>query len=349
MNSSTSRVSVVILNWNGKSFLEKFLPGILHSCKNTAELIVADNASSDDSIEFLQKNYPGLRIIQLLKNNGYTGGYNEALSQVESEYYVLLNSDVEVKDDWINPVIRLMDANKKIAACQPKILSQAIPDEFEYAGAAGGFIDKYGYPFCRGRIFQTIEKDLGQYDDNRQIFWATGACMFVRASAFHEFNGFDNNFFAHMEEIDLCWRMQHAGYEIWYCGEAKVYHVGGGTLPKNNPRKTYYNFRNNLFLLYKNLASDKFRKVLFYRRLFDALAAFKFLISNGWKDSFAVFQAHRDFQRDKNWYESYRKKTHLADSQISNLVYNKSLLFDYYLQGSKKFSELKGIGKRGMP
>lgn len=340
-----SRVSIVILNWNGQSFLEKFLPGILLSCRGVADLIVADNASTDESIPFLEKKFPEVQIIRLQKNEGFTGGYNQALAQVKSEYYILLNSDVEVKDDWINPVIQLLDSNKNIAACQPKILSQFIPDEFEYAGAAGGFIDKYGFPFCRGRIFNNLEKDYGQYDENCRIFWATGACMFIRASVFHEMNGFDNYFFAHMEEIDLCWRMQNAGYEIWYCGQSKVYHVGGGTLPKHNPKKTYLNFRNNLFLLYKNLPKQTFDRIMLYRKIFDTIAAFKFLFSNGIKDSMAVLKAHKDFHSGKNRYDESATTLYRSDIQYNNLIYPKSILFEYYLKGLKKFSELKGFKK----
>ncbi len=343
MTGTPSRVAVVILNWNGKSFLEKFLPGVLESCRDTADLIVADNCSNDDSVAFVREHFPEVRIIQLDKNNGYTGGYNDALLQVKSEYYVLLNSDVEVKDDWITPVIRLMDSNKKIAACQPKILSHAEPDAFEYAGAAGGFIDKYGFPFCRGRIFQSIEKDSGQYDNSRRIFWATGACMFIRAECFHEFSGFDRDFFAHMEEIDLCWRLQHEGYEIWYCAESKVYHVGGGTLPKNNPQKTYLNYRNNLFLLYKNLPPVQFRKVFFFRKIVDFIAALKFLQTNGTEDCKAVFRAHRDFQKDKWKYEARHNGLQSTDFQANNLIYPSSILFSYFIRRQRKFSELKGF------
>lgn len=346
MIDSNSRISVVILNWNGLTFLEKFLPGIFKSCQGIAELIVADNASTDKSLDYIEKNYPEIRIIRLLKNSGYTGGYNDALSQVKSEYYVLLNSDVEVKGDWISPVIRLMDSNKNIAACQPKILSQSQADEFEYAGAAGGFIDKFGFPFCRGRIFNTLEKDHGQYNNNCRIFWATGACMFIRSSCFHEFEGFDNDFFAHMEEIDLCWRMQHAGYEIWYCADSTVYHVGGGTLPKNNPKKTYLNFRNNLFLLYKNVPEKQFRKMFVYRKVFDSIAALKFLFSNGWPDFLAVFRAHSDFQKGKKRYTKMHLNLNGHDSQADTCVYQKSILWAYYLGSSKKFSDLKGFQSR---
>jgi len=342
MTDASSRIAVVILNWNGKSFLERFLPGVLLSCKGIAELIVADNSSSDDSVVFLRQNFPEVRIIELQENHGYTGGYNEALALVNSEYYILLNSDVEVEGDWINPVVRLMDSNKKIAACQPKILSQSTTDEFEYAGAAGGYIDKLGFPFCRGRIFNSIEKDNGQYDVSTPVFWASGACMFVRASAFHEFKGFDEHFFAHMEEIDLCWRLQNSGYEIWYCADSKVYHVGGGTLPKHNPKKTYLNFRNNLFLLYKNTSVKEFKKLIFYRRILDAIAAIKFLLSNGSKDCLAVFKAHRDFEKGKTRYRMQPSSTKNPEIQQNRMIYQKSILFAYYFRGIKKFSDLKG-------
>ena len=257
------RIAVVILNWNGRHFLEKFLPDVIRFSSDDASVVVADNASTDDSVEYLKKNFPSVRIILNEKNEGFTGGYNRALEKVEAEFYVLLNSDVEVTQDWLKPLLRLMDANKKIAACQPKILSYHEKDKFEYAGAGGGFIDKNGYPFCRGRIFSELETDHHQFDDERPVFWATGACMFVRASVYHELKGLDENFFAHMEEIDLCWRMQRAGYEVYYCGKSTVYHVGGGTLPKNNPRKTYLNFRNNLITFTKNRKSSVLFLIVF--------------------------------------------------------------------------------------
>ena len=245
-----TKTAVVILNWNGKKFLEQFLPYVIKHSSSDAEVIVADNASNDDSVEFLKNNYPEIQIINNNENGGFSKGYNEALSKIDAEYYVLLNSDIEVTENWIKPIIDLMDSDKSIAVCQPKLRSYHQKEMFEYAGAAGGFIDKYGYPFCRGRIFNSIEVDNGQYDDTCEVFWATGAAMFVRAELYHKFGGLDNDFFAHMEEIDFCWRLKNEGYKIMYCADSVVYHVGGGTLPKNSSRKTFLNFRNNFNLLY---------------------------------------------------------------------------------------------------
>ena len=233
-----TRVAVVILNWNGREFLRKFLPSVIGFSQGDAEIIVADNASTDSSLEFLANEFPGIRVIQNLTNGGFAKGYNDALKQVDAEYYVLLNSDIEVTSGWIKPVIQLMDTHPEVAACQPRIRSYHSPDKFEYAGAAGGFIDHYGYPFCRGRMFQHLEADQGQYDNSCEIFWATGACMFVRAELYHQMGGLDEDFFAHMEEIDFCWRLKNAGHAIMYCPESVVYHVGGGTLPKKSSFKT---------------------------------------------------------------------------------------------------------------
>ena len=311
------KVAVVILNWNGRNYLRQFLPSVI-SNSGDAEIIVADNASTDDSCEVLRKEFPAVKQILNKENFGFAGGYNEALRHVQADYFVLLNSDVEVTPQWISPVIEMMEKDPSIAACQPKILSHADHASFEYAGAAGGFIDKYGYPFCRGRIFDSLERDNGQYDDARQIFWATGACMFVRASAFRNVQGFDASFFAHMEEIDLCWRMQNAGGKIWYCPASKVYHVGGGTLHKSNPHKTYLNFRNNLLMLYKNLPESEFKKVFFFRRVFDFLAAIKFLFSSGGlKEMKSVLRAHKDFRRMKKNLKTEQHKYVLAGESRS--------------------------------
>jgi GT2 family glycosyltransferase len=239
------KTAIVILNWNGEGFLKQFLPDVIKHSNSFASVIVADNASSDGSIDYLKSLGSDVRIIQLDKNYGFTGGYNKALKEVDAEYYVLLNSDVEVRAGWIQPVIDFMDEHTQVGICQPKIKSFHQPTHFEYAGASGGFIDWLGYPFCRGRLFNSLEEDKGQYNDNLEVFWATGACMFIRAKLYHELNGLDENFFAHMEEIDLCWRAQLSGQKIMVIPAAEVYHVGGGTLPKNNPRKTFYNFRNN--------------------------------------------------------------------------------------------------------
>jgi GT2 family glycosyltransferase len=329
--------AVVILNWNGKKFLEKFLPSLLANSREYADIIVADNASSDDSVPFLETNYPSVRIIQHNKNYGFAQGYNLALAKVESEYYILLNSDIEVTPGWIKPVIDLMESDPSIAACQPKIRSFTEPQKFEYAGAAGGFIDKYGYPFCRGRMFLSIEEDDGQYDDPVEIFWATGACMFVRADLFHKFGGLDADFFAHMEEIDFCWRLKNEGYRIMYCPSSVVYHIGGGTLPKASWRKTYLNFRNNCILLYKNLPGNLLLEVFAKRLVLDGIAAMKFLITAGFKDFFAVSRAHFSFYRTIN--KTHQKRKKLKQSQVRN-IYQKNIVFEYYLRGKKKFTDL---------
>jgi GT2 family glycosyltransferase len=330
-------IAVVILNWNGKKFFERFLLSLVANSMEKAEIIVADNASSDDSVEYLKINFPSVRVIQLDKNYGFAKGYNLALAQVEADYYILLNSDIEVTPGWIQPVIDLMESDLNIAACQPKIRSFTEPQKFEYAGAAGGFIDKYGYPFCRGRMFLSIEEDIGQYDDTIEIFWATGACMFVRASLFHKFGGLDEDFFAHMEEIDFCWRLKNEGYKIMYCPSSVVYHIGGGTLPKISWRKTYLNFRNNCILLYKNLPDNLLVEVFAKRLILDGIAAMKFLITAGFQDFFAVSKAHFSFYGSLRKTRQKRKK--LKQGQVRN-IYQKNIVFEYYLRGKKKFTDL---------
>jgi len=331
------KVAIVILNWNGKSFLEKFLPFAIRYNADYSEIIIADNDSSDDSVDFLKKNYPDIRIIINKENGGFAKGYNDALSQVDAEYYVLLNSDIEVTENWIEPVIELMDSDKSIAACQPKLRSYFERNKFEYAGAAGGFISKYGYPFCQGRLFQSIEEDKGQYDEVKEVFWATGACMFVRAELYHKFGGLDNDFFAHMEEIDFCWRLKNEGYKIMYCPDSMVFHVGGGTLPKQSFRKTYLNFRNNFILLYKNLPSKLLFKVFFIRLFLDGIAALKFLAEGGFKDFWAVVRAHLSFYRTLDKTKAKRKL--LKQNEVSK-IYNGSVVLDHFLRGKKKFTEL---------
>ena len=331
------KTAVVILNWNGKKFLEKFLPGIIRHSYPLAEIIIADNASSDDSLAFLDNNHPEIRIIRLDQNFGFAGGYNLALKQVEAENYILLNSDIEVTEGWIAPVLDLMQADPSIAACQPKIRSYFDRDKFEYAGAAGGYIDKYGYPFCRGRLFQSIEKDEGQYDRATEVFWATGACMFVKADVFHKLGGFDDDFFAHMEEIDFCWRAKNQGYKIMFCPDSTIYHIGGGTLPKNNSRKTYLNIRNNIIMLYKNLEPERLTRVLAARLLLDYAAALKFLVDGGYKDMTAVIQAHWYFWRNLSRLRKKREKIpHLKVSQI----YWGNIVLQHYLQRKKSFLQL---------
>ncbi len=335
------KTAVVILNYNGKHHLEKFLPSVI-SYSQDCEVIVSDNCSTDDSVEFLKKNYPDVRLIELSENLGFSEGYNETLRQVNAKYYVLLNSDVEVTDGWTRPVIQMMEEDDSLAAAQPKILDYNHPEFFEYAGAAGGYIDILGYPFCRGRLFLTLEKDEGQYDDVKQIFWATGACLFIRSEVYHKLGGLDPDFFAHMEEIDLCWRIHNAGYNVGYNGHSRVYHVGGGTLHKSNPRKTYLNFRNGLSLLYKNYS----RKALWFkfpfRVLLDLVAAFKFMVFDSFADGMAVLKAHTHFLLDlKKNYLKRREVRRMAQRSRIDTIYKVSIVYEYFLRGRKKFRDLE--------
>ena len=335
------KVAVVILNWNGKGFLEQFLPSVFVCNTAGSEIIVADNASTDDSIAFLKSTYPQVRVIQNAGNGGFAKGYNDALKLVESEYYVLLNSDVEVTPGWIDAVVRLMDGDKSIAACQPKIRSFYDKKIFEYAGAAGGFIDKFGYPFCRGRILDTLEEDTGQYDDVREVFWATGACLFVRAELYHKVKGFDEDFFAHMEEIDLCWRLKNLGHKIMYCPDSIVFHVGGGTLNKTSPKKTYLNFRNNLILLCKNHPPEYFLLKLKWRMILDGVAGMKFLFSGQFPHFMAVLKAHFSFYGSLG--RSLKKRRSLkkgVKAYTTTAVYLHSIIADYYIRGKKTFREI---------
>jgi len=329
------RVAVVILNWNGKSFLEQFLPSVILNSPN-ATVYVADNASSDGSLAYLKENFPTIKLIKNKENLGFAGGYNKALKKLEEEFFVLLNSDVEVTQNWLEPIVDLFDSNSTIAACQPKILNYHDKTSFEYAGAAGGFIDKNGYPFCRGRIFDSLEQDNGQYDSVEEIFWATGACLFIRSKVYNELGGLDADFFAHMEEIDLCWRIKRAGYSIKVQPASVVYHVGGGTLSKSNPFKTFLNFRNGLQLLTKNLPKNQLLPKLFIRMILDGVAAYKFLFSGDGKDCLAVIHAHFSF------YVRLRKTLKKRSGNYDRLVgqYHGNIVFDYFLKGLKKFSEL---------
>jgi hypothetical protein len=333
-------VAVVILNWNGKKFLADFFPKVVECATNGAQIFVADNASSDDSVEFLKNNFPSVTIIQHDTNTGFAKGYNDALKNIDAEYYVLLNSDVEVTENWIGPVIQLMNENKNIGACQPKIRNYYTKKQFEYAGAAGGFIDTYGYPFCRGRIFNSLEEDLGQYDTVAEIFWATGACMIVRANVFHEVGGFDEEFFAHIEEIDLCWRIKNAGYTIMFCPHSTVFHVGGGTLPKESPQKTYLNFRNSLLMLHKNAPSQHLFQILIFRLMLDGLAGFVFLLTGHIGDCIAVIKARIYFCLH---YPRLRRKRKEQQQKIkfhnTSCIYQGSIVFDYFLRGKKRFSD----------
>lgn len=329
------QVAVVILNWNGRTFLEKFLPSVIAHSAN-AQIYVADNASTDDSLSFLRSTYPNITIIETGGNLGYAGGYNKALQNLQEDIFVLLNSDVEVTENWLQPIVEMMASDPKVAACQPKLLQYGDSDRFEYAGASGGFIDKYGFPFCRGRLFDQLENDTGQFDDPTDIFWATGACMFVRRTVYNEVGGLDNDFFAHMEEIDLCWRIKRAGYRIMVQPRSVVYHVGGGTLPKSNPMKTFLNFRNGLELMIKNLPSDQLVIRMFVRMILDGVAALKFLISGSPKDFLAVIHAH--FAMYGRLRSTWRKRN--GNYPLVSGIYQRSIVFDHYLKGRKRFSEL---------
>ncbi len=329
-------VAVVILNWNGVKLLETFLPKVLEYSLG-ARVIVADNASTDSSIECISKTFPQVEVISNDKNYGFAGGYNKSLANVDDEYLLLLNSDVEVTAGWLEPLVEMMKSDALVAACQPKILSWHERSKFEYAGAAGGFIDRLGYPFCRGRMFDTLESDHGQYNDVREIFWATGACMMVRTEVFKKLGGFDESFFAHMEEIDLCWRMHNDGHKIMYVPTSTVYHVGGGTLNKYSSRKTYLNIRNNLMMLVKNLPDSEIFAVLFVRLVLDGVAALRFLFTGGLKHMFAVVRAH---------FSLYRKIRGLLRNRqkgINNYpagVYQRNIVFEYFARGTKRFDQL---------
>lgn len=334
-------IAIVILNWNGRSFLEKFLPSVVSFSRPMAKVIIADNASTDDSVSFLKTNYPDLDIIHLDNNYGFTGGYNRALKNIKADYYILLNSDVEVTAGWIEPLKKFMDEHPEVAACQPKIRSQIDRHLFEHAGACGGFIDFLGYPFCRGRIFDRLEEDRGQYQTPVPVFWATGACLFIRAEAFHSANGFDEYFFAHMEEIDLCWRIQQRGQSIYVIPDSTVYHVGGGTLPKSNPRKTYFNFRNNLIMLFKNLPGHRLLWLIPVRLMLDGLAGIKFLWDGDRKDTLAVIKAHFAFYRYAITHFTTRfRAQRKVKVHPERGTYHRSIIIDYYLRKKKFFKDL---------
>ena len=335
-------VSIVILNYNGQKLLAQFLPSVLmFSSQPNVEIVVADNGSTDDSISFLETHYPSIRLIRLDKNYGFAGGYNLALRQVETDYFLLLNSDVQVTENWLSPLINQMEKHPEIAACQPKILSFAQPTQFEHAGACGGFIDKYGYPFCRGRVFTTLEQDNGQYDTVTDIFWASGACLLMRSSLFFEMSGFDDTFFAHMEEIDLCWRLKNRGYRIVCVPQSRVFHVGGGSLDVKNVRKTYLNFRNNWLMLYKNMTDKELRPIYFFRFFFDYVAALQMIVTLQRGHAYHVWKARHDFKKMRPQYaaqriENQEKKTIATPSGILT----RSLVLAYHLFRKKRFNQL---------
>ena len=335
-----NRVAVVILNYNGAQMLRRFLPSVLEFSPE-AEVVVADNDSTDDSLEVMRREYPAVRLVCLDKNHGFADGYNHALREVEADYYLLLNSDVEVTRGWLAPLLAFMDAHEDVAACQPKLLSYNNKALFEYAGGAGGFLDRYGYPFCRGRIFDAVEEDKGQYDNVANLFWATGAALMIRSGDYWSAGGLDGTFFAHMEEIDLCWRLRARGRRIVCVPDSVVYHVGGATLNKSNPRKTFLNFRNNLLMLYKNLPEKELSAVMMCRALLDYVAAAKFLLSGNVGDFKAVIAARREFARVKDSYAVARKEN--LGKAVSDDIPERvkfSILWQYYAKGRKFFSNL---------
>lgn len=334
-------VAIVILNWNGKKFLEKFLPSVAASAYPNKKIIVADNASTDDSIAFLEQTYPQVKLIRNNSNEGFAKGYNTALKQVEADYYVLLNSDVEVTPGWIGPVIELMESDRAIAACQPKILAYDRKNMFEYAGACGGWLDEFGYPFSRGRVFDTCEADNGQYDTVQQCFWASGAAFFVRPSVYHEMKGFDEFFFAHQEEIDLCWRMQLSGYKVFVQPASVVYHLGGGTLPRGNSRKTFLNFRNNLIMVAKNSSISTALWKIPFRIFLDALAAWRGLLSGDRGYFYTIFMAHLHFTRWLMRAGKYPVFPVKKDGKLSGW-YRGSAIWAYFIQKKRTFSEIVG-------
>ena len=332
-------VAAVILNWNGLKYLEKFLPSVIASTYPNMEIVVGDNASTDNSVVFLRENYPSVRIIINDQNYGFAEGYNRILEQVDAEYFILLNSDVEVSAKWIEPIVHMMESEPYIAVAQPKILSYNKRDHFEYAGAAGGYIDSFGYPFCRGRIFDTVEPDLGQYDDVSEIFWASGAALFIKQKNWIEIGGLDGDFFAHMEEIDLCWRLKNKGYMIVFCPKSKVYHLGGGTLNAESPFKTYLNFRNNLVLLQKNLPFGRACLVIFIRFWLDLLSLLKYLIDGKPKNAIAISKAHFYFLG--NIFKNTKKARSIKISDFNKKgLYKGSIVWQYFIKKKKTFSSL---------
>lgn len=335
------QTAVVILNYNGAGMLRRFLPSVIEYSPE-ASIYVADNGSSDESCDVVRNEFPAVKLMVLDHNYGFAEGYNRALAQVDEEYAVLLNSDVEVTRGWLSPMTQFLDSNPEVAACQPKLLSFKQKDFFEYAGAAGGFIDKWGYTFCRGRIFNTVERDSGQYDDTTDVFWATGAALMIRNEVYKNNGGLDGRFFAHMEEIDLCWRLRSRGYRIACVPQSHVYHVGGATLKKENPQKTYLNFRNNLLMIYKNAPDCQLKKIMLFRKVFDNVAALKFLASGDYAAFKAVRKARKDFKAMRSGYDKARAENmKLAVTTRIPEVLKSSILYKYYLGFKHTYSSLK--------
>ncbi|MBC7398735.1 MAG: glycosyltransferase family 2 protein [Mucilaginibacter sp.] len=339
--STHPKVAIVILNWNGLKHLRQFLPSVLSSIWPNLDIVVGDNASTDGSVDFIQTAYPSIRVIQNDANYGFTGGYNRVLAQVEADYYILLNSDVKVHPGWIEPVITLMESDPLIAVAAPKIKSYNQKDSFEHAGAAGGFIDSFGYPFCRGRIVNEIEQDTGQYEQSGEVFWASGASMFIKKKYWDEAEGFDEQFFAHMEEIDLCWRLKNRGYKVMYCAQSEIFHLGGGTLTAENPFKTYLNFRNNLLLIKKNLPFWKGFIVISFRYFLDLAALLRFLTEGKRKDAAAVSRAHRYFIWHIFESGSHASSTHLKkyNPRLTGM-YHGSIMWAFFIKKLRKFTDL---------
>lgn len=331
------KTAVVILNWNGKKLLEQFLPSIVNFSSKEAEIYVADNASSDDSLQFVREFFPSVKIIENQTNEGFAKGYNDALQLIEADIYCLINSDVEVTENWLTPVLELFAKEKNTAIIQPKLLDYKNKTKFEYAGAAGGFIDLYGYPYCRGRIFWDLEKDNSQYNDIAPIFWASGACFFIRSKVYHQLGGFDEDYFAHQEEVDLCWRTKNAAYDVKYVGTSTVYHVGGATLQESNPRKTYLNFRNSLLNVIKNVPKEWFAFVVLLRLILDGIAGLKFLVELRPIHTIAVIKAHLSVY--KNLFKFLKKRRKLKRNYIYNL--HTSIVWQYFILRRKTFDKLK--------
>lgn len=337
------RTAIVILNWNGRAMLAKYLPTVVNYSCGEADIWVADNASTDGSMVLIREKFPTVKTLQLDQNYGFAEGYNRALAKIKADYYVLLNSDVEVTHHWLSPLLEFMDSHDDVAACQPKLLSEADKERFEYAGASGGFLDRYGYPFCRGRIFDTVERDNGQYDYQTDVMWATGACLLIRADDYWRAGGLDGRFFAHCEEIDLCWRLRQRGRRIVCLPESEVYHVGGGTLPKANPMKTYLNFRNNLTMLYKNLPDNELGPVMRMRFVLDHVAALKcLLLDRNLKECRAIIKGRRAFNHWKHDFDNDRMKI-AKERRLATIPERKcySILWRYYVKGQKYFSQLE--------
>ncbi|WP_445717440.1 glycosyltransferase family 2 protein [Flavobacterium sp.] len=329
-----NKIAVVILNWNGAKLLEQFLPSVV-AFSSEATIYVADNASTDDSIEVIQNQFPSVKIIQNTDNFGFAKGYNVALQFIEEEYYALVNSDIEVTENWLAPILNIFETQAETAIIQPKLLDFKKKTHFEYAGGAGGFIDKFGYPFCRGRIFDTVEEDKNQYDDEIEIFWATGACFFIRKEVYRKLNGFDDDFFAHQEEIDLCWRAFNLGYKSKYTSKSIVYHVGGATLNEGNPRKTFLNFRNSLLMLTKNLPKNQLFSIIFSRLCLDGLAGIQFILKGKFKHFWAIIKAHFAFYSLVNQF--YKKR---ATNQNEKYYKIKSIVYRYFIKNGKVFADL---------